>query len=153
LASTWGDARTGVTDETGSYLLRTPVGLYRLDVSLEGFRSYAQTGLLLTVGATPTVTAALELGSLEETITVSLDPRTWININGWYHSEEVHVIERLRRPSLNDLEWQFTVEDPEVLTSSSSRSSSAAPNSSLPAFPEGCQARFTEQATGAQRSW
>ena len=66
-----GFERTGVTDETGSYLLSNlPVGPYRLEVSLQGFRSYAQTGLVLTVGATPTINAALDLGSLEETITV-----------------------------------------------------------------------------------
>jgi len=47
---------------------------------------------------------------------VSLDPRTWINSNGWPHSDEVRVIERLRRPSRNYLEWQYTVEDPKVLT-------------------------------------
>jgi hypothetical protein len=48
--------------------------------------------------------------------TVSLDERTWINSNGWFHSDEVRVIERLRRPSMNYLEWQYTVEDPKVLT-------------------------------------
>ena len=63
--------RTVVTDETGSYLLSNlPVGPYRLEVSLQGFRSYVQTGLVLTVGATPTVNAALDSGSLEETVTV-----------------------------------------------------------------------------------
>ena len=39
--------------------------------------------------------------------TVSLDSRTWINSNGWFHSDEVRVIERLRRPSMNYLEWQY----------------------------------------------
>jgi len=39
-------------------------------VSLQGFRTYVQTGLVLQVGATPTVNAVLELGSLEETVTV-----------------------------------------------------------------------------------
>lgn len=48
--------------------------------------------------------------------TVSLDERTWIQGNGWYHSDEVRVIERLRRPSRNYLEYQYTVEDPQVLT-------------------------------------
>ena len=63
--------RTAVTDGEGVYLLTNlPPGPYRLEVSLQGFRSYVQTGLVLTVGATPTVNAALELGSLEETVTV-----------------------------------------------------------------------------------
>jgi hypothetical protein len=46
---------------------------------------------------------------------VSIDTRTWIR-DGWFHSEELHVIERLRRPSTNFLQHQFTVEDPKVLT-------------------------------------
>ena len=63
--------RTAVTDGEGAYLLTNlPPGPYRLEISLQGFRGYVQTGLVLTVGATPTVNAALELGSLEETVTV-----------------------------------------------------------------------------------
>ena len=66
-----GLVRSAVTDDTGTYLLSNlPTGPYRLEVALQGFRSYVQTGLVLTVGATPTVNAVLELGSLEETITV-----------------------------------------------------------------------------------
>ena len=63
--------RTAVTDGEGAYLLTNlPPGPYRLEISLQGFRGYVQTGIVLTVGATPTINAALELGSLEETVTV-----------------------------------------------------------------------------------
>ena len=63
--------RTTVTDGSGSYLITNlPPGPYRLEVSLQGFRSYVQTGVVLTVGATPTINAALEVGSLEESVTV-----------------------------------------------------------------------------------
>jgi hypothetical protein len=48
--------------------------------------------------------------------TISLDERTWINQSGWFHSDQAHVIERLRRPSMNYLEYQYTVEDSKVLT-------------------------------------
>ena len=48
--------------------------------------------------------------------TISIDERTWINQSGWFHSDQVHVIERIRRPSMNYLEYQYTVEDPKVLT-------------------------------------
>lgn len=48
--------------------------------------------------------------------TISLDERTWIQGNGWFHSDQVRVIERLRRPSRNYLEYQYTIEDPNVLT-------------------------------------
>jgi hypothetical protein len=43
-----------------------PVGPYRLEVSLQGFRTYAQTGIVLQVGAAPTINAVLAVGSLEE---------------------------------------------------------------------------------------
>ena len=46
---------------------------------------------------------------------ISIDERTFIR-DGWFHSDELHVIERLRRPSMNYLEYQFTIEDPKVLT-------------------------------------
>ncbi len=46
---------------------------------------------------------------------VGFDERTWV-ANAWPHSENMHVIERLRRPSKNYLEYQFTVEDPAFLT-------------------------------------
>jgi hypothetical protein len=66
-----GLVRSVTADENGAYLISNlPTGPYRLEFALQGFRSYVQTGLQLTVGATPTVNAALELGSLEETITV-----------------------------------------------------------------------------------
>ncbi len=47
---------------------------------------------------------------------ISLDERTWIEGNGWFHSDQAHAIERVRRPSRNYLEYQFTIEDPKVLT-------------------------------------
>src|SRR5688572_29566601 len=62
-----GLVRTVVSDETGGYLLTNlPIGPYRLEVALQGFRTYVQTGLVLQVGATPTVDAVLGVGSLEE---------------------------------------------------------------------------------------
>jgi hypothetical protein len=46
---------------------------------------------------------------------ISIDERSQIR-DGWMHSDQLHVIERLRRPSMNYLEYQYTVEDPKVLT-------------------------------------
>src|SRR5687767_10629710 len=66
-----GLVRTTVTDETGGYLLTNlPIGPYRLEVALQGFRTYVQTGPVLQGGATPTVDAVLGVGSLEESVTV-----------------------------------------------------------------------------------
>ena len=66
-----GLVRTAVTDETGGYLLTNlPIGPYRLEVALQGFRTYVQTGIVLQVGGTPTVNAVLGVGALEESVTV-----------------------------------------------------------------------------------
>src|SRR5947207_7186306 len=66
-----GFTRTVVTDESGAYLLpNLPTGPYRLEVSLQGFKSYAQTGIVLQVGASPTINASLGVGNLEETVAV-----------------------------------------------------------------------------------
>jgi len=47
---------------------------------------------------------------------IAIDERTWNNFVGWFHSDQEHVIERLRRPSENYLVYQVTIEDPKVLT-------------------------------------
>jgi hypothetical protein len=66
-----GFTRTVVSDGTGAYVLSNlPLGPYRLEVSLQGFRTYAQTGIVLQVGATPTINAVLGVGNLEETVSV-----------------------------------------------------------------------------------
>jgi len=66
-----GFTRSDLTDENGSYVLpNLPTGPYRLEVSLQGFRSYVQTGLVLQVAASPVINAVLEIGEVAETITV-----------------------------------------------------------------------------------
>src|SRR5262245_52257210 len=66
-----GVTRTTVTDETGAYVLSNlPLGPYRLEVALQGFRTYVQTGIVLQVGASPVLNPVLGLGSLEESVTV-----------------------------------------------------------------------------------
>src|SRR5688500_2208659 len=43
-----GIVRTTISNETGSYVLpNLAVGPYRLEISLPGFRTYAQTGIVL----------------------------------------------------------------------------------------------------------
>jgi hypothetical protein len=66
-----GSARSDVTDGNGSYLLSNlATGPYRLEVSLSGFRTYVQTGIVLQVAASPVVNVVLTVGSLEESVTV-----------------------------------------------------------------------------------
>ena len=67
-----GLTRSAVSDATGGYTLpNLPVGPYRLEASLSGFRSYVQTGIVLTVNATPAINVVLGLGELSEQVTVT----------------------------------------------------------------------------------
>jgi len=64
--------RNAVTDESGGYVLpNLPVGPYRLEATLQGFRTYVQTGIVLTVNATPAVNIVLALGEVSEQVSVS----------------------------------------------------------------------------------
>ena len=66
-----GFRREAVSDETGSYsLLNLPIGPYRLEATLAGFRTYTQTGVVLQVNSNPLIPVRMELGSLEETVSV-----------------------------------------------------------------------------------
>jgi hypothetical protein len=46
---------------------------------------------------------------------IGFDERTYIEPNGWFHSDALHVTERYTRPSMNYLMVQITVDDPKVL--------------------------------------
>jgi hypothetical protein len=46
---------------------------------------------------------------------VGFDERTYIQPNGWFHSEDLKVTERYTRPSMNYLIVEITVDDPKVL--------------------------------------
>jgi hypothetical protein len=66
-----GFRREVVSDETGSYTMpNLPIGPYRLEVSLAGFRTYAQTGIVLQVNSNPVLPVTLQLGDLTETVAV-----------------------------------------------------------------------------------
>src|SRR5512133_292569 len=47
-----GLTRAAVTDEAGSYILQNlPIGPYRFEAELQGFRKFVQTGIVLQVNA------------------------------------------------------------------------------------------------------
>src|SRR5256885_8703910 len=69
-----GAKRTVITDETGSYILASlPIGPYRLEVMLPGFRTYVQTGITLQVNSNPTIPVLLEVGQVSEQVEVAAD--------------------------------------------------------------------------------
>ena len=66
-----GITRAAVTNETGSYVLSNlPIGPYKLEASLPGFRTYAQTGIVLQVESNPVINVTLEVGQVAETVEV-----------------------------------------------------------------------------------
>ena len=66
-----GFRREVVTDDRGSYaFLNLPIGPYRLEATLAGFRNYVQTGVVLQVNSNPVIPITLQLGELAETVTV-----------------------------------------------------------------------------------
>src|SRR6476659_3056921 len=49
-----GVARMTVSNETGAYVLpNLPLGPYKLEISLPGFRTFVQTGITLQVNSSP----------------------------------------------------------------------------------------------------
>src|SRR5262245_31803044 len=69
-----GVTRNTLTNETGSYVLQNlPIGPYRLEAALPGFRTYTQTGIVLQVSANPTINPVLEVGQVTEQVEVQAD--------------------------------------------------------------------------------
>ncbi|HEV8414618.1 MAG TPA: hypothetical protein VGQ49_13570 [Bryobacteraceae bacterium] len=48
--------------------------------------------------------------------TIGFNDRSWLDDTGKPHSDQLHVIERYRRPDAGSLEVQYTLEDPKFLT-------------------------------------
>ncbi len=66
-----GAKRAVVTDETGSYILSNlPLGPYRFEAALPGFRTYVQTGIVLQVNSSPVINAVLQVGQVSEQVEV-----------------------------------------------------------------------------------
>src|SRR5436309_3430262 len=66
-----GIARMTVTNETGNYALpNLPLGPYKLEAALPGFRTFIQTGIVLAVNANPTINIALQVGQVSEQVEV-----------------------------------------------------------------------------------
>ena len=65
-------SRTVFTDSQGQYrIIALNPGTYRVTFSLSGFKTVAREGIVLTAQFTAGIDVSLEVGSLEETITVS----------------------------------------------------------------------------------
>jgi outer membrane receptor protein involved in Fe transport len=67
-------SRSARTDATGQYQIPLlPVGAYKVEVTLTGFKTYAQTGILIEVGRNARIDATIEAGGVEEVVSVIAD--------------------------------------------------------------------------------
>ncbi len=67
-----GFRETAITDTTGVYLFaRLPVGNYKLTAGKQGFTTYVQSGIRLTVNQVATQTLTLTVGAVTQEVTVS----------------------------------------------------------------------------------
>jgi hypothetical protein len=77
---TTGGGREVSTDQIGSYrLLQLEPGVYRLRVQKPGFRTVQRESVSLLVGVASTINVTLELGDVEERITVRADEAPILN--------------------------------------------------------------------------
>ena len=66
--------RTTTTDESGQYAVRLlPLGNYKVDVTLDGFKNFSQTGIVLEVGRNARIDATIEPGNVSEVVSVVAD--------------------------------------------------------------------------------
>jgi hypothetical protein len=87
---------TAITNEEGYYrLLNLPPGTYAITAELAGFSTFKREGVLLRAGATFAIDIAMQLGALQETITVAGDspmlevskPSNVLNIDGEFQRQ------------------------------------------------------------------
>jgi len=65
---------TAVTDTTGTYTIRNIAGgTYTLKASLQGFKEFVQTGIPITAGGIVRINGRLEIGTLNESVTVTTE--------------------------------------------------------------------------------
>jgi hypothetical protein len=66
-----GVSRMTVANESGLYTLpNLPLGPYKLEASLPGFRTFAQSGIVLQVGDNPRINITLQVGQVSEQVEV-----------------------------------------------------------------------------------
>ncbi|MBZ5555896.1 MAG: TonB-dependent receptor [Acidobacteriia bacterium] len=101
-----GIARTVVTNERGLYRAPLlPLGTYRVVAELQGFKTYTQTGITVSVGATAVVNVTMAVGAVSETITVNADSplvdTSRIDIGHTMSDLEVHNLPLVARNPYN----------------------------------------------------
>ncbi len=107
--------RTTQTQPDGSYLLDLlPVGTYEISVSAPGFKTFVQTGIVLTAGFTATVNPRLEVGATQQTVTVQGEPVVDVRGNATSTTFDQKLLQDI--PSGRD-PWSTVAQAPGVTSS------------------------------------
>jgi hypothetical protein len=70
-----GLTRQGVTDGTGRFnLADLPAGVYSLKASVQGFKTFEQTEVTVSINNVSRIDVTLEIGSIGDTVTVNAEP-------------------------------------------------------------------------------
>jgi hypothetical protein len=94
-------SRTATTDGGGQYSLQLlPVGNYKVEVTLSGFKNFIQTGILLEVGRNARIDATIQPGDVQEVVTVVSDA-SLVETNSAALSRTVGQNEVLNLPLVN----------------------------------------------------
>src|SRR5678815_2046768 len=66
-----GVSRQSVSDERGNFVLpNLPIGPYKVEATLPGFRTFVQTGIQLGVNQNPNLSITLEVGQVSQEVEV-----------------------------------------------------------------------------------
>jgi hypothetical protein len=102
-----GAERSAVTNDKGLYRAPLlPIGTYTVKAELQGFKTFQQTAVKVSVGETAVVNAAMSVGDISETISVSaadapaLDPAR-IDVGHTMSATEVHNLPLVARNPYN----------------------------------------------------
>ena len=94
-------SRATTSDASGQYALRLlPLGNYKVDVTLDGFKNFTQTGIVLEVGRNARIDATIEPGAIAEVVSVVADAPL-VEANSTSLSRTVGQNEVLNLPLVN----------------------------------------------------
>src|SRR5687767_9976743 len=95
-------SRTAVTDSNGNYrIVDLPPGTYSVTFTLTGFKTVRREGIIIQGVFNATVSPSLEVGTLEETITVSGTPTVDVSNNTAQFVVDRDILDAIPTPIRN----------------------------------------------------
>jgi hypothetical protein len=99
--------RTAVTSAKGIFVfLNVPPGRFRLTVGLPGFKTYVQEDIILSAGSAVELRVTMELGAIEEQVTVIRNPSSTSRLRRSIPVWKVTCWPSCRRPATRSTTWR-----------------------------------------------